>query len=111
MVNTIYKENHLSKKCHCHNAHQGISEKQGRIKQLGDNLLQERSQKCREATSTVPIYIDLDTDTGNNTQVNFLGRGRAKVGAGARVEAKIGVGSEARAKDVEADPNSYKKYG
>ena len=22
------------------------------------------------------IYIDLDTDTGNNTQVNVLGRGR-----------------------------------
>ena len=25
------------------------------------------------ATSTAPIYIDLDTDTGNNKQVNFLG--------------------------------------
>ena len=35
----------------------------------------------------------------------------AKAGAEARVEAKIGVGSEARAKDVEADPNRYKKYG
>ena len=30
------------------------------------------------ATSTAPIYIDLDTDTGNNTQVNFLGRGRGR---------------------------------
>ena len=72
------------------------------------------SQEVSGATRSAPIYVDFDAETGNNAQINFLGRaGReaeAEAEAGAGAEARAGVEFGARAQDEEADPNRYKHY-
>ena len=45
---------------------------------VGRQLSPREIPEMQGATSTAPIYIDLDTVTGNNTQVIFLGRGRGR---------------------------------